>query len=93
MGTRSLAPASLVRTKFAAEIRQDVIEALVPKAFRKAMEADGLKPVSQPRYSDVHFDDGEPLKFKAEFEVEPVFELQSSRFAPQVLECRVSSSI
>lgn len=78
------APASLVRTRFAADIRQDVVEALIPKAFRKAVEADGLKPVSQPRYSDVHFHDGEPLKFKAEFEVEPEFELGAYRDLPVV---------
>jgi len=78
------APASLIRTRFAAEIRQDVVEALVPKAFRKAVEAEGLKPVSQPRYSDVHFHDGEPLKFKAEFEVEPQFDLGTYRDLPVV---------
>ena len=78
------APASLVRTRFAPDIRQDVVEALIPKAFRKAVEAEGLKPVSQPRYSDVDFHDGEPLKFKAEFEVEPEFELGNYRDLPVV---------
>ena len=31
--------------------------------------------VGQPNISDVHFHKGEPLKFKAEFEVAPEFEL------------------
>ncbi len=78
------APVSLVRTRFEAEIRQDVVEALIPKAFRKEVEAEGLKPVSQPHYTDVHFHDGEPLKFKAEFEVEPEFELGIYRDLPVV---------
>ncbi len=78
------APASLVKTRFASEIRQDVVEALVPKAFRKALEADGLKIVSQAKYSDIHFHDGEPLKFKAEFEVEPEFQLGTYRDLPVV---------
>ncbi len=69
------APANLVRTKFASEIRQDVLESIVPKAFNKQVEADHLQIVGQPNVSEVHFNKGEPLRFKAEFEVAPEFEL------------------
>ena len=73
------APASLVRSKFQTEIRQDVIENLVPKHFRKQAEQDNLQIVGQPNVSDVHFHKGEPLRFKVEFEVAPQIELGEYR--------------
>lgn len=73
------APASMVKTRFATDIRQDVIEALVPKYFREAVEKDGLEVVGRPNVTDVHFHDGEPLKFTAEFEVAPEVELGAYR--------------
>lgn len=56
------APASIVRSKFSSEVRQDVLESLVPKAFRKAAEQENLQVVGQPNVSDVHFHAGEPLR-------------------------------
>src|SRR6202051_3381646 len=69
------APLAMVKTRFASDIRQEVLEKLVPRFLNAAFEQDHLTVVSQPNISDVHFHKGEPLKFKAEFEVAPVFEL------------------
>ena len=52
-----------------------MLEKLVPRFLHAAVEKDHLKVVGQPNISDVHFHAGEPLKFKAEFEVAPEFEL------------------
>ena len=68
-------PQTLVRSRFAAEIRQDVLEAVIPKAFRKKAEEEKLDVVSTPNVSEMKFEDGEPLVFRAEFEVAPTFEL------------------
>jgi trigger factor len=73
------APLSLVKTRFAADIRQEVLEKLVPRFFRAAVDQDGLQVVGQPDLKDVHFHDGEELHFKAEFEVAPTFELGEYR--------------
>ncbi len=73
------APVSLVKSKFAGDIRQDVLEKLVPKAFRAAVDKEHLEVVGRPDISDVHFHAGEPLKFKAEFEVAPKFDLGEYR--------------
>ena len=35
-----------------------------------------MHPVSQPRVTDLHLHDGEPLRFKAAFEVLPEIKLQ-----------------
>ena len=71
------APASLVRQKFAAEIRQKVLESLVPKFLQKQLEAENLRVVGTPDVTDVHFHDGHPLRFKSSFEVVPEIELEN----------------
>jgi trigger factor len=64
-------PASVIRQRYKEDLKSDVVESLVPKYFRKEAEKLGLIPVSQPQVTDLHIHDGEPLKFKASFEVMP----------------------
>jgi trigger factor len=70
------APASLIRQQFAGDIRQKVLENLIPEHLQQQIEAENLSVVGRPDISDVHFHDGEPLRFKAEFEVVPEIELK-----------------
>lgn len=65
------APASIIRQRFAEDIKTDVVESLVPRYFRREADKQGLIPVSQPRVTDLHIHEGEPLRFKASFEVLP----------------------
>lgn len=69
-------PATVVKQRFAEDIKTEVVEQLVPRYFRQEAEKQNLHPVSQPRVTDLHLHDGEPLKFKASFEVLPDFEVQ-----------------
>src|SRR5262249_18179970 len=69
-------PPAILRKQFAGEIRQQVLESLIPKYLQKSFEAEDLHPVSRPDISDIHFHEGEPLRFKAEFEVEPQSDLK-----------------
>ena len=73
------APASLVRTKFGSEIRKEVLDNLLPRFFQKKLEEENLQVVGQPSVTDVHFHQGEPIRFKAEFEVAPSIELGEYR--------------
>jgi len=68
---RGHVPASIIRQRFSEEIKTDVVEALIPRYFRQETERLGMNPVSQPRVTDLHLHDGEPLRFKAAFEVLP----------------------
>ncbi|HYA17550.1 MAG TPA: trigger factor [Bryobacteraceae bacterium] len=68
-------PESLVRRNWAGDIRQKVLETLVPEYFNAKAKEENLRVVGQPSISDVHFHDGEPLRFKATFEVYPEFSL------------------
>ncbi len=73
------APASLIRSKFSKQVRDDVLENLLPKYFRQKVEEEHLEVVGRPNVKDVHFHEGEPLRFKAEFEVAPEIELKDYR--------------
>jgi trigger factor len=68
-------PGAIVRQRFAEEIKSDVVEALVPRYFRDEAKKQNLSPVSQPRVTDLHIHEGEPLRFKASFEVMPDFQV------------------
>jgi trigger factor len=69
------APDTLVRSRFAKEIRQEVLESLVSEKFRAAIESQKLKPISQPQIVEMLLNEGAPLKFKAAFEVLPEFDV------------------
>jgi trigger factor len=73
---RGHVPASIIRQRFSQDIQNDVVDALVPKYFRKETERQGLIPVSQPRVSDLHVHEGEGLHFKASFEVMPEIKVE-----------------
>ena len=72
---RGHVPASIIRQRFSEEIKTDMVEALIPRFFRQEAERLSLHPVSQPRVTDLHLQQGEPLRFKAAFEVLPEIKL------------------
>jgi len=73
---RGHVPASIIRQRFKEDLKSDVVEALVPRYFRKEAEKLGMIPVSQPRVSDLHIHEGEPLRFKASFEILPEIKVE-----------------
>ena len=73
---RGHVPPSIIRQRFSEEIKTDVVEALIPRYFRQETERLGMHPISQPRVTDLHLHDGEPLRFKAAFEVLPEIKLE-----------------
>jgi trigger factor len=70
------APASLIRKQFQGDIRQKVLENLIPRFLQKRVEEEELRLVGRPDITKVKFDQGEPLEFTAEFEVSPEVELK-----------------
>ena len=69
-------PPTIIRQRFKEDLKSDVVEALVPRYFRQETEKLGLIPVSQPRVTDLHIHDGEPLTFKASFEIMPEIKVE-----------------
>jgi len=69
-------PPSIIRQRFAQDIKNDVMDALIPKYFRKETERLGIIPISQPRVTDLHAHEGEAVHFKASFEVMPEIKVE-----------------
>jgi trigger factor len=68
-------PESLIKTRFAKEVRQEVLESLVSDRFRQAIDAQKLTPASQPQMVDMQLMEGQPLRFKAAFEILPEIDI------------------
>ena len=69
------APISLIKRRFADDIKGEVLQTLVPEHVEKAVAEQKLTPVSQPQVDKLDFHEGQPLKFRASFEVLPDFAL------------------
>jgi trigger factor len=72
---RGKVPSTVIKQRFAEEIKSEVVESLIPRYFQQEAKQQKLVPVSQPRVTDLHIADGEPLRFKATFEVLPEIEV------------------
>jgi len=68
-------PEALIKSRFAKEVRQEVLESLVSEKFRQALGEQKVQPVSQPQVSEMQLFEGLPLKFKATFETLPDFSI------------------
>lgn len=69
------APVTLIRQRFAEDIRSEVVQTLVPEYFESAVERANLKPLGQPAIEELVFEEDKPLKFKARFEILPEIQL------------------
>jgi trigger factor len=76
------APISMIQSRFEGEIRHEVLELLLPQAFRDRVQKDDLKVIGTPDISDLHFEPGQPIRFKADFEVAPEFDIGEYRGLP-----------
>jgi len=68
-------PEATIRNRFAKDIRQEVLESLVQERFVAEIKAQGLTPISEPQLSELFCEDGQPLRFRAQFETAPAIEV------------------
>lgn len=69
-------PESVIKRKFANEIRKDVIDGLLPERFSKGVQELGIRPVGQPQVTELTVEEGQPLHVKAVFEYIPDFSIE-----------------
>ena len=72
-------PESIIRRKFATEIRKEVIDTLLPERFNQGVRDLNIQPVGQPQVTEMAVEDGAPLHVKAIFEYIPDFSLEGYR--------------
>ena len=68
-------PESVVRRRFATEIRKEVIDGILPQRFNEGVRELGVKPVGQPQVTELTIEEGQPLHVKAVFEFIPAFSI------------------
>lgn len=69
-------PESIVKRRFANEIRKEVIDTLLPERFNKGVTELGVRPVGQPQVTELSVDEGQPFHVKAVFEYVPDFSIE-----------------
>ncbi|HWG21317.1 MAG TPA: trigger factor [Terracidiphilus sp.] len=69
-------PETVIKRKYATEIRKDVIDGLLPERFNQAVRELGVSPVGQPQVTELTVDEGQPLHVKAVFEFIPAFSIE-----------------
>lgn len=69
-------PKELVRTRFRAEILNQVVQEILPKALQQALKEQGLSPIGEPELSNLEVDVDKPLKFRASIEIMPQIEVE-----------------
>lgn len=69
-------PREVIKQRFAKEVKDEVLSALLPEALKTAVVEHKLDVVGDPQISELSFKEGEPLKFRATLEVMPGFELK-----------------
>lgn len=68
-------PESVIRRRFGADIRKEVIDTLLPERFNAGVAELGVHPVGQPQVTELTMDEGSPLHVKAVFECIPAFSI------------------
>jgi trigger factor len=71
------APAAMVKKRFAEQIRNETIEAVVREAYQEIVK-DDTKIASQPHVHGLTFEEGKPLTFEFHYEVRPTLELTTT---------------
>ncbi len=68
-------PLDVIKRRFHDEIVGEAAEAIVNKVVFDELDGRGLKPLAAPKVEDVKLEEGQPLTFKAVFEILPIVEL------------------
>lgn len=69
------APKDIVRRAFATEIRQKLIDNLVPKAVEESLRTRHLDPATDPVIQDIRWEEGQSLFFRVKLDFWPDFKL------------------
>jgi trigger factor len=69
-------PESIVKRRYATEIRKEVVDTLLPERFNKSVMEMGIKPVGQPKVTEMAVEEGKPFHVKAVFEFLPEFSIE-----------------
>ncbi|MFA6141817.1 MAG: trigger factor [Candidatus Omnitrophota bacterium] len=70
------APKELVKKHYSKNAKDEVLQRLIPEAYRMALTEHKVNPVGLPEISDVKFEEEKLLSFKAKVDTRPKFKLK-----------------
>lgn len=73
------APAGIIKNRYKNEIREEVTQELMGRAYRQMLQERDLKPLGNPHIESLEYEPGGPLRFGVELEVLPQFEAPDYR--------------
>jgi FKBP-type peptidyl-prolyl cis-trans isomerase (trigger factor) len=65
------APVAVIKTRYKEEIVSEVMQHILPRSFSEAVKDRNLDLVADPRFENIDYTIGAPLRFRAVFEVYP----------------------
>src|SRR5512138_466833 len=75
-------PESLVQQRFAGEIREEVLERLLPAALSSAIEEKKLSVLGHPHVENLEWNPPGPIRFSARLDLKPVVDPGDYRGIP-----------
>lgn len=71
------APKELVKKRYSKEAKKEVVNHLIPDAYQKAVEEHKIDPIGYPDITDMVFEEGKAMFFKAKIDTRPKFKLKN----------------
>ncbi|MDP2928693.1 MAG: trigger factor [Candidatus Omnitrophota bacterium] len=71
------APKELVKKRYQKEAKKEVLNHLIPDAYQKAVEEHKIDPIGYPDITDLVFEEGKEMSFKARVDTRPKFKLSN----------------
>jgi trigger factor len=68
-------PTRVIESRFAGALRKEALDKLIGDAYRQALEAEKLRPISEGEIQDIRYEPEQDLTFQVAFDVQPVIEL------------------
>jgi trigger factor len=92
-------PAEVIKKRFLPQILEDAAEAIVNRVVWEELEGRGLRPLANPKVTELKIDEKQPMTFRAVFETLPFVEVPSYKGLaakvrrPQVTEEQVDQDL
>src|SRR5262245_14197571 len=85
-------PSEVIRKRFLHQILEDAAEAIVNRVVWEELEGRGLRPLANPKVTELKIDEKQPMTFRAVFETLPFVEVPAYNGLPaKVRRPRVSA--
>ncbi len=73
---RGKVPTKVIESRFGGSLRQEALDKLIGAAYREALAAEELRPISEGEIENLDYQPEQDLTFSITFDVEPTFDLE-----------------